>query len=129
MKNKSKGGKGPAPKTLMNKNSNDDPIQNAVATLVKAQLSSLLQGSPAAVPRPRLQSKRRMSDSEGEAEEEEMERNKIGSEKPVNTPAAKKSRSMESRADQENNPNVQVVLLEGVHDNLKSNPKKFLTAL
>ena len=118
MKGKSKGtakGKGAAPKTLANK---DDPIQNAVATLVKEQLSSLLQGSSAAPPRARLQSKRRLSDSD----EEEM-----GDTGTPKTPATKKSKSTDQQEAQ--NANIQVVLLEGVHENLKSNPKKFLSAL
>ena len=118
MKGKSKGtakGKGAAPKTLKDK---DDPIQNAVATLVKEQLSNILQGSSAAPTRARLQSKRRLSDSE----EEEMGERGI-----PKTPATKKSKPTEQNEVQ--NANTQVVLLEGVHENLKSNPKKFLSAL
>ena len=127
MKNKSKGGKGPAPKSIMKTNtiSNSDPIENAVATLIKEQLSNLLQSSTAAQPRERLQSKRRMSDSEGDEEEEEM----TSTVNTAKTPAAKKSKPMEVRANPDHSLNVQVILLEGVHENLKSNPKKFLTAL
>ena len=132
MKNKSKGGKGPAPKAIINKNTNSDPIQDAVATLLKEQLSNLLQSSSSspAQPRARLQSKRRMSDSDSEDGEEmniKTGRNNSGSANTANTPAAKKSKPMEKQVDQDQN--VQVVLLDGVHENLKSNPKKFLSAL
>ena len=120
MKSKAKGagkGKGAAPKTLTNK---DDPIQNAVATLVKEQLSSLLQGSSPVPPRARLQSKRKLSDSE----EEDVADKSTNAPK---TPAIKKSRPSDQQ--EAHNASSQVVLLEGVHENLKSNPKRFLSAL
>ena len=93
---------------------NDDVLQNAVANLLQDQLKNILL--PNTPQRKRLASERRCSESDATEDDE-----------PIGTPAPKKPKPAEQ--DKSKNYNTQVVLLDGVHDNLKSNPSKFLAAL
>ena len=157
-----KGGKGQASKSLASKSINNvdgDPIQNIIASLVQEQLKSIMQPQN---PRPRLSSKRRMSDSNDEDDD--------GGDHGINggassggasgrasgggaggsgasgsgasgggggasgsggnniNPSSKRHKQSVNQADS-TDYNAQVVLLDGIHENLKSNPTKFLKAL
>ena len=126
-----KKGKNAAKKTTV-KQSSPDPFQNAVSSLIQEQLFSLLDPNKPSTSGPqsraRLPSKRRFSDSDESSDEDG---GGAGScQTSSNTPVAKKTKVPEKPPQTPGKSyNAQVVLLDGVHDNLKTNPKKFLEAL
>ena len=129
MKKKTNGGK----KLQVTKNTtikgqtpatNTDALQTAVANLLQDQLKNIF--NPNTPQRPGLASKRRMSDSDSESDDGEG--TSTGGNIPKQTPMAKKAKPTNNQSTNATYSS-QVVILEGVHDNLKSNPQKFLKAL
>ena len=98
------------------KPANNDALQNVVANLLQDQIKNIFL--PDTPQRKRLASERRFSDSDALEDDE-----------PTITPAAKKSKPAEQQQQKNKSYSAQVVLLDGVHDNLKSNPSKFLAGL
>ena len=125
-------------KTDVKPQKTDPTIQNAFSALLNEQLLNML-GQPNTVTqnsRPRLPSKRRMSESDESDDDDAVEGAsappaKTPAKTPVH-PASKKAKERDSSSAPKPKPTEyasQVVLLDGVHESLKTNPKKFIDAL
>ena len=107
----------------------DSTLQEAVTTLLQEQIINMFDPNKPSTsqPRPRLPSKRRMTESDVSGDEDDG----VEEVAPTPTPSApKKMKQTQKDSSPDSKPyDVQVVLLDGVHENLKTNPKKFLNAL
>ena len=109
-----------------------EPLQSAMHSMIQEQLINMM-GSNASTSRaqtfrPRLPSKRSRTEStdfSSDEEDSDGEANSTVIDARNKAPAAKKQKPNNTVPSYD----AQVVLLDGVHDNLKSNPKKFMNAL
>ena len=137
-------GKRTQPAKNANNDDNNDPIKNVLASLVHDQLQNLIQPSnpPPSQSQPRVRlpsSKRPMSESDSEdddcvdtgGENGASSSNHCANNNANNNNTGPSSKGRKQSTTQPNNPehSTQVVLLDGVHENLKTNPTKFLKAL
>ena len=105
----------------------DSTLQNAVTSLLQEQILNMFDPNNPTTSqgRARLPSKRRMADA-GESDDDDD----VAATPTPPAPKKMKETQKESRlAATTKSYEVQVVLLDGVHKNLKTNPKKFLDAL
>ena len=110
----------------------DSTLQNAVSTLLQEQILNLFDPSNPTTSqqgRARIPSKRRMADSDESDDEDDAIDDVAATPTPPAPKKMKETQKEPRSAAATKSYNVQVVLLDGVHENLKTNPKKFLDAL